>query len=139
MLTFLALAWTAFNPIAILVAAAAFVLFFLALVLPSGARAFVAALGVTLLVGASLYQAGQAKGVALEAAATARREIAIEKHRADLAEATIAADRKQAEKDRAASLADQAKLRKLLRDLQTHPGADGVALPRDLARRLRDL
>lgn len=143
MLAFLLAAWTAFSPVAALVGLSGIALILVAVlgltVLPDALKKVVIALGVALLVGASLFQAGQAKGVALEAAATAARDLAAEKKRADLAEATIAADRAQAAKDRAAAVADQAKLKGLLRDLETHPGTGRVALPRDLARRLRDL
>lgn len=143
MLAFLLTAWTAFSPAATLVGLSGIALIAVALlgltVLPDALKKVVIALGVALLVGASLYQAGQAKGVALQAEVEASKALAAETKRAELAEATIAADRAQASKDRTAALADRAKLRKLLDDAQKHQDGARECLSRDLSRRLRDL
>lgn len=139
----LANGWAAFSVLATIGGIGGLALIAAALLLgaylPAGLRRVLFGAGLALLVGAALFQAGQAHGARQQLALDAGRAVEAEKARASAAEALAHDIAEQATRDLAAEQADSAKLKGLLDDLRSHPDAGGACLPRDLARRLRAL
>ncbi|APT31939.1 hypothetical protein MCBMB27_02648 [Methylobacterium phyllosphaerae] len=135
--------WAAFSLLATISGLGGIALIAAALVfgayLPAGIRHALVGAGLGVLVGAALFQAGQARGAHNQLALDADRAIEAERVRRVAAEAVSSAIAEQATRDLAAEQADTAKLKGLLDDLRSHPDASGACLPRDLARRLRAL
>ncbi|MEE7459663.1 hypothetical protein MPAR168_22300 [Methylorubrum populi] len=91
------------------------------------------------MIGAALYQAGQAKGAHDAFALQSARAMAAEIKRTEAAETVAARIAAQAAQDLAAEQADNRKLQELNDALRTGPHRDRECLSRDLSRRLRDL
>ena len=145
-LALLANGWTAYSFAATLVGGAGLGLIAIAVLaaiylplFPRAIRNLLIGAGVVLILGASIYQAGQAKGAHDAFARDAERAIAAERKRADAAERVTAADAARAAQDLAAAQADTRKLQELNDALAHDPRRDGVCLDRDLSRRLRRL
>lgn len=107
--------------------------------LPAFLRRPLIVAGIAIVVGAALYQAGQAKGAHEAFALDAARAIAAETARAEWSEKIAAAIAAQATRDFAAAQADNIKLKELNDALRTDPHRDRECLDRGLARRLREL
>ncbi|MBA9067409.1 hypothetical protein FHR71_001139 [Methylobacterium sp. RAS18] len=135
--------WTAYSFAATLAGGAGLGLVVLALVatawLPGFIRRPLLAAGIALMVGAALYQAGQAKGAHDAFALQSARAMAAEIKRTEAAETVAARIAAQAAQDLAAEQAARQKLQELNDVLRTDPHRDRECLPRDLSRRLRDL
>ncbi|MGE8128506.1 hypothetical protein ACQKQD_16145 [Methylobacterium sp. NPDC080182] len=144
--------WTAFSLAATLAGIGGIGLIALAVLatayLPAWLRRPLIGAGIVLLVGAALYQAGQAKGAhdafAVEAARTlrqekARAEAALREERRQVAEANkiSADDRARADAATAAAKASAKRLADLQRHLARTP--DGACVGGDDARMLRGL
>ncbi|TXM65498.1 hypothetical protein [Methylobacterium sp. WL120] len=146
LLALIANGWTAYSFAATLVGGTGFVLIAIAILaaiylplFPRVLRNLLVGAGVALILGAALYQAGQAKGAHEAFARDAERAIAAERKRADAAERVMAADAARAAQDLAAAQADTRKLQELNDALAHDPRRNGVCLPRDLSRGLRAL
>ncbi|WP_375462973.1 hypothetical protein [uncultured Methylobacterium sp.] len=144
--------WTAFSFVATIVGAGAVGLIVLGLIaaayLPSWLRHLIVGSGIGILLGAVLFQAGQAKGSHDAFAVEAARTLKVEKDRAEAlvreqqrqaaASARISAqDKARADAAEAASKASASRLRDLQRHLARTP--DGTCVSPDDARRLRAL
>lgn len=142
-LALLANAWTAFSPLAAVAGLGGVGLLVLALVglswLPGFLRRPLIAVGIGLIVGAAIYQAGTAKGAHDAFARDAARALDAERTRTAVARQITERLAVQAVRDLAATQADLQKLKDLNDALRTDPRRDGVCLPRDLSRRLRNL
>ncbi|MGW5960376.1 hypothetical protein [Methylorubrum thiocyanatum] len=91
------------------------------------------------MIGAALYQAGQAKGAHDAFALQSARALRAEKDRAAAARRVTESLALQATRDIAAEQASNAKLKDLLDHAEKRLDAARECLPRDLSRRLRDL
>lgn len=142
-LAFLANAWTAFSPLALLVGGSGIGLVVLALVglswLPGFLKRPLIFAGAALLVLSAVYQAGQAKGAHNAFAKDAARAFEAESARADAAERIKSQIAARATQDFARAQADSRKLKELNDALAKAPGRDRLCVDRALARRLRDL
>ena len=138
--------WTAYSFAATLAGGAGLGLIALAVlaaiylpIVPRALRSLLLGAGIALILGAALYQAGQAKGAHDAFARDATRAIAAEQKRAAAAKRVMAADAVRGARDRAAAQADTPKLQELNDALAHDPRRDGVCLDRDLSRRLRQI
>lgn len=135
--------WTAFSLASLLAGGAGVGLILLALLgtayLPAFIRRPLIGAGIAILVGAALYQAGQAKGAADAFARDAARAIAAETERAAKAERATRDDRARAVQDLADDQARTQKLQEMNDALRKDPDRDRVCIDRDLSRRLHDL
>lgn len=107
--------------------------------IPAFLRHTVLAVGVALLVGAGLYQAGMQKGARDAFARDAVRALAAETARADAAVAIAARDRERTARDLASANADLAALKEITDALAKDSDRGRTCLDRDTARRLRSL
>jgi hypothetical protein len=143
LLTILANGWTAFSLVSLLAGAGGIGLILLALLgtayLPGFLRRPLIGAGLALLVGAALFQAGQAKGAHDAFAREAARALAAEQTRTKVAKDITDRVAIQAVRDLAAADATNLKLRKLLDDMDHDPERDRRCTTRDDARRLRAL
>ena len=136
-------AWTAFSPLAAVAGLGGIAALVLALVgfswLPGFLKRPLVAVGVVLLTGAAIYQAGTAKGAHDAFARDAARALAAEQTRTAVARRITDRIAVQAVRDLAAAQADAQKLKDLNDALRADPNRNRVCLPQRLSRRLRDL
>jgi hypothetical protein len=107
--------------------------------LPGFLRRPLIAVGIGLIVGAAIYQAGTAKGAHDAFAHDAARALAAEKTRTAIARDISNRIAVQAVRDVSAARADAQKLKDLNDAIRTDPYRNRVCVPVGLARRLRNL
>ncbi|MGU3387309.1 hypothetical protein ACLBYG_22555 [Methylobacterium sp. D53M] len=143
MTAFLFQAWAAFSPLASIVGvcgiACIVVAFAGAMFVPERLKMPLIGVGALLIVGASLWQAAEAKGAHDAFKVVAATNVKAERERAAKAEALTKALAEQATRDLADAQADNAKLKDLTDALSRDPRGARPAVPHDLARRLRSL
>ena len=136
-------AWAAFSPLASIVGvcgiACVVVAFLGAMFVPERLKVPLIGIGAALILGAAIWQAAEAKGAHDLYAAAHQVALKAERERAEKAEALTRDLAEQATRDLAAEQADHAKLKDLTDALARDPRRDGACVPRDLARRLRQL
>jgi signal transduction histidine kinase len=135
--------WTAFSLVSLLAGGGGLALILLAFLgtayLPAFLRRPLIGAGLVLLVGAALFQAGQAKGAHDAFAREAARALAAEQDRTRIARDITDRVSRQAVKDLAAADATNRKLQELKDALDKDPERDRRCTTRDDARRLRAL
>ena len=135
--------WTAFSLASLLTGAGGLGLILLAFLgtayLPGFLRRPLIGAGLALLVGAALFQAGQAKGAHEAFAREAARALAVEQTRTKVAKEITDRVAVQAVRDLAAADATNRKLQEINDALATDPERDRRCTTRDDARRLRAL
>lgn len=143
LLTILQNGWTAFSLVSLLTGAGGLGLILLALLgtayLPGFLRRPLIGAGLALLVGAALFQAGQAKGAHDAFAREAARVLAVEQARTKVARDITDRVAVQAVKDLAAAEATNRKLQEIADAMRKDPDRDRVCVDRGMARRLRAL
>lgn len=97
------------------------------------------AIGASLTVAGLLYSVGYGRGTSAEQARGVELAATAERARAERAEAISRETVDAATRDLADSAARERALQDLVHDLRTAPDRDRACVPRDLARRLRDL
>lgn len=135
--------WTAFSFVSLLAGGGGLGLILLAFLgtayLPGFLRRPLIGAGLALLVGAALFQAGQAKGAHEAFAREAARALAAEQDRTRIAKDITDRVARQAVKDLAAADATNRKLQELKDAMDKDPERDRRCTTRDDARRLRAL
>lgn len=135
--------WAAFSLASALAGGVGLGLIALALLgsawLPAFLRRPLIGFGLALLVGAALYQAGQARGAHEAFARDAERALAAERTRTAIARRITDAVAVQAVRDVASVQAANRKLQELTDALRKDPDRDRVCVDRSLSRRLRNL
>jgi hypothetical protein len=143
LLTILGNGWTAFSLISLLTGAGGLGLILLALLgtayLPGFLRRPLIGAGLALLVGAALFQAGQARGAHEAFAREAARALAAEQTRTKIAKDITDRVAIQAVRDLAAAEATNRKLQEINDAMRKDPDRDRVCVDRGMARRLRAL
>lgn len=143
LLTILQNGWTAFSLASLLTGAGGLGLILLALLgtayLPGFLRRPLIGAGLALLVGAALFQAGQARGAHEAFAREAARSLAAEQTRTRIAKEITDRVAIQAVRDLAAAEATNRKLQEINDALAKDPERDRRCTTRDDARRLRAL
>lgn len=135
--------WTAFSLASLIAGAGGVGLILLALLgtayLPAFLRRPLIGAGIAILVGAALYQAGQAKGAADAFARDAARALEAERTRTKIARDITDRVAIQAVRDLAAADATNRKLKEINDALAKDPDRDRVCVDHGLSRRLRAL
>lgn len=134
------LLWAAVSPVALKQIGAALAIALIGLVLlPRRLRLVALAVAAGLGAFAFCWQVAEADGGRRMLVHDHAVALRAEQLRADLAEAVTRELAEQATRDLAAEQADHAKLKDITDALARDPRRDGACVPRDLARRLRQL